>query len=1003
MTIELKLLGPVQVVWGEGKAPRFRSPKALALLGYLAAEARPVSRDHLVGLFWADDSDSDARGELRRVLHNLSTILPGCLEADRRTVRVRADAARRADTTAFRELQARGDAASLAAAVELYRGEFMEGLSLADCPEFETWLLTERERWRQAAWRVLDSVITLHVHRGEFEPALHYASRLVSLDAWREEAHVRLMLMLAKTGQREAALRQFETCRRLLADELGVEPSEQTRALYERIRAAASSRPRNLPPQPTPFIGRQTELVETTRLLADPHCRLLTIVGPGGVGKTRLAIEAAARRADTFLESAVYVSLAAVTSAQFLVTVIAEALGVRFSGNAPPKVQLIDHLRSQELLLLLDNFEHLMAGVDLVVDILREASDMKILVTSREKLNLREEWLFELDGLPYPPAGERDAATLAGYDAVQLFAQNARRVRRQFDLDGEADSVTRICRLLAGSPLGLELAAALTPIHSCAQIAADIARGLDALSATWRNMPERHRSLRAVFEHSWRSLTIEEQSAFRKLSVFRGGFTFDAARLVAGMTHPVLDALVAKSLLRRIDDEAGSPRYDIHEILRQYAAEMLDADPDEHRRTLTQHADYYAGYLSEQERLFASGATAQAAGGIHAEIDNIRAAWQGLVETRKFERLGQAVIPLHKFYESQSWFQEGIDLFARARIAMAEMQAEHSEAEQAAWARLHLHEAGLLIRTGSIGLARERVEVGLAVVRRRADAEALAFALNIAGSVAINAGEFSAARAQLQEALALYRQLDQRREMVKVLANLGNVAGRAGDYAYSIETLGEGLSLCREIGDRRGEAFFLNNLATAHLMLGNLAEARTRFEECLPVCEETGNVYVKMIALQNLGELCLKQTDHSRALSYCEEAVALARRMDSMSQLARGLKWLVLVRIERQEHATAWGHLREGLLAARASQSAMVTLDMLEAAAVWLLRNGERDRAVDLLTLLVQHPATEQHTRENATRLLIELGASAPSRSDEALLLEPVIETLLARPPVSEV
>lgn len=995
MPIELRLLGPVQVIWEKGKAPRFRSPKAIALLGYLAAEARPISRDHLIGLFWPDASDDQARSELRRVLHNLSTILPGCLETDRRTIHFQPAPAVDVDIVTFRELHAKGDAASLAAAAELYRGEFMEGVALADCPEFETWLITERERWRQAAWRVLDALITLHAHHGEFDQALRFASRLVALDPWREEAHRRLMLMLARTGQRDAALRQYGTCRRVLAEELGVEPTTETTALYERIKAAASRSP-NLPIQPTPFVGRQPELADLARLLADPHCRLLTIVGPGGVGKTRLATEVAACTVNAFLNGISYVSLTPVMSAEFLITAVAEALGLRFSGAASPRTQLLDHLRARELLLLLDNFEHLMAGVDLVADILRQAPEVKVLVTSREKLNLREEWLFELDGLPYPSAG----AALAGYDAVQLFAHNARRARHQFDVHSEIDSVARICRLLTGSPLGLELAAALVATQSCTQIADDIARSRDALSATWRNMPERHRSLRAVFDHSWRLLTPDEQRVFRRLSTFRGGFTLAAARQVAGLTPSILNALVAKSLLQRMGDDADSPRYDIHEILRQYAAEMLAAEPAEREQTSTQHAGYYAVFLQEREQRFNTSTVGEALAAIRREIDNVRAAWQRLVARRDLERIGRVIATLHKFYETQNWFQEGSDQLEQARAAIAPHADSLSMAERVIWGRLHAHEAGLLLRLGQVSRMRALAETAVSLLRGHAGADTLGFALNVAGAALIQAGEFVAARARLEEALALYRQAGNRKETVKVLANLGNVAGRAGDYAYSIETLGEGLSLCREIDDRRGEGFFLNNLAAVHLMLGNLAEARTHFEACLPVCEETGNLYVKTVALQNLGELCLRQADHSRALFFCEEAVALARRIDSVSQLARGLKWLALVQIERQEHATAWGHLREGLQAAQASQSAMIILDMLEAAAVWRLRNGELDRAVDLLTLLVRHAATEQHTREKATRLLNELNVTSDAPADdESLQLEKVVQALLATPP----
>lgn len=646
------------------------------------------------------------------------------------------------------------------------------------------------------------------------------------------------------------------------------------------------------------------------------------------------------------------------------------------------------------MLLVLDNFEHLMTGVDLVTDILREAPEVKVLVTSREKLNLREEWLFDVEGLPYP-AVDSDGATPETYDAVQLFAENARRARRRFDVNDEPDGVARICRLLAGSPLGLELAAALVTTHTCAQIADDIAASLDTLSAAWRNAPERHRSLRAVFEHSWRRLTPDQQRAFRRLSVFRGGFGFEAAQQVTGMKADMLEALVAKSLLHRFDRDWGEsePRYDLHDILRQYAAEML-AVAGERADAHARHAAYCVDFLRAQEHRFAAKEVGAAVSAMRGEIDNLRAAWQWLAAQRAIETLGQTVPTLHKFYEAQSWFQEGSDLFAAARQAIGAEIDRLPAGAQSAWGRLHAHEAGLLVRLGHARRAQELADVGLAVHRTHGDDQALAFALNIAGIARIGAGEFDAARTHLEEALALYRRDDNRQEIVKVLANLGSVAARSGDYTYAVATLQAGLSLCCDLGDRRGEAFFLNNLAAIHLMQGQLAKARTRFEECLPVCEETGNVYVKIIALQNLGEICVREGDPAQAQVYCNQGAALARQVGSVSQLARALKWLIVATIDLEDLEAAWQHLREGLRAARDSQSDVTMLDMLEAAAAWLLKTARREQAIDVLRLLDRHPATEEHTRSNARRLLDEVGQS--SEPGEVASPEATIEALLS-------
>jgi len=390
----------------------------------------------------------------------------------------------------------------------------MEGMSFPDCPEFDIWLVGEREFWRQRVIQSLQTLIDYHHRRGDDEEGVRLASRLLALAPWREEGHRQLMRFLARSGQRAAALAQYETCRRILQRELGVPPSAETRALYERIRDAPAPR-HNLPLEPTPFVGRGAELTEIARALNDAACRLLTLVGPGGVGKTRLAVRAARDQVRAFLHGVFFVPLAGLEEPHLLATAIAEALGLRLTGHEPAADQLLAYLRDKELLLVLDNFEHLLTpshteqAVSLVLKILQQAPGVKVMVTSHQRLNLRWEWLIEVKGLPYP---DRQAPAEATYSAVTLFVQSARRAMRR-SLEGEMEEVARLCRLLEGLPLGIELAAAWTGEYSCAEIARQVERGLDALSASAHDYPPRHRSLRAVCDYSWSLLNSEEQQA----------------------------------------------------------------------------------------------------------------------------------------------------------------------------------------------------------------------------------------------------------------------------------------------------------------------------------------------------------------------------------------------------------------------------------------------------------------------------------------------------------
>jgi hypothetical protein len=308
--------------------------------------------------------------------------------------------------------------AALRKAIELYRGDFLEGFHVRNAPGFEEWMLGEQERLRQLALQALHMLTTHHTMRGEYGAGVDYITRLLALDPWREEAHRQLMLLLARSGQRSAALAQYETCCRVLVEGLGVEPSAETTALYERIRAAPERR-HNLPPRPTSFVGREEELAVMGQHLANPDCRLLTVIGPGGIGKTRLALQVAAEQVDAFLHGVTFVPLASLLSAELLAPAIADALQLPLHGREAHKVQLLNHLRDKELLLVLDNFEHLVpTGLRLLLDILRAAPEVKLLVTSRERLNLRWEWVMALDGLPYPE------------ERLDIADWNARRCRR---------------------------------------------------------------------------------------------------------------------------------------------------------------------------------------------------------------------------------------------------------------------------------------------------------------------------------------------------------------------------------------------------------------------------------------------------------------------------------------------------------------------------------------------------------------------------------------------
>ncbi|MBM4459670.1 MAG: hypothetical protein FJ011_18230 [Chloroflexi bacterium] len=626
--LEIHLFGGLRITLNGVPQTDFMSQKVPALLAYLALNAGPQRRDDLAALLWGELPDSDARNNLRQALANLRRALDAHLHITRETAELRPDTVRLLDVSVFEDgLRLPADlppavrCARLEDAAALYRGDFLTGFFVRDAPAFEEWMLAQRARFRELALHALHTLAQLHLDAGRFDRAISAATRLLALDSWREETHRQLMLALARTGQRSAALAQYKRCRRLLAEELDVEPSAETTALYEQIKAAMRGPRHNLPPL-SGLVGRDTELTELRSRLASPDTRLLTILGPGGVGKTRLALEAAAASEPIFLNGVWLASLAEVAQAPALPAALADALGFAFSGARSLEPQLLDFLRRRELLLVLDNFEHLIApaALDLVCQILKHAPGVKLLVTSRERLNLTAEWLYDLAGLPFPANG----GDPTDYPAVQLFEQRAQRVRPGFALTADtAPAVTRICQMVEGLPLAIELAAAAMRTLSPSDLVAELSDGLSSLTSAARDLPERHRSLAAVFEHSWALLERSAQNNLAQLAIFRGGFDRAAAEAVAAASQPMLSTLADRSLLR-----IGRPgRYDMHPMAHQFARAKLAQHTAIYQQTRERHARYFARLVSQHEAQFHGQQDRQALARMQLEADNIRAAW----------------------------------------------------------------------------------------------------------------------------------------------------------------------------------------------------------------------------------------------------------------------------------------------------------------------------------------------------------------------------------------
>lgn len=846
--------------------------KAMALLAYLAVTRQAHSREALAALLFPDADSGRALAYVRNALWTLNKA-PGeswaILEDE--TVRFNPEAGIDVDVHQFRAMLAANstDPAAciemLTRAVGLYRGDFMAGFTLDDCPEFEEWRFFQAEALKREYAGALERLTNDLAETRDYEGALKFARRWLALDTLHEPVHRRLMHLYAVTGQHAAAVRQYQELGRLLDTELQTQPDMETQALYEAIQArriperdAARAGVRAthvsplqddteenstnghaagqviLPPQTTPFVGREWELGEINRLMSQPECRLLTLIGPGGIGKTRLAIRAASDMAAAFPDGVYFVALTSVCYCEYVAPTIMNALTFTPGRAEEAEQQLMNFLENKKLLLVLDNFEHLLDSAELVARLLAVAPQVKILVTSRERLNLQEEWLLETGGLHFPITA--DATDPADYPAVRLFMQSAVRVRRDFSPDDVA-AITRICHLVGGMPLALELAATWVQVLSVEQIAAEIQRSVDFLATNMRNVPERHRSLRAVFEYSWERLTPDEQSALNRLSVFRGGFQPEAAQATAGASLPVLLALVEKSLLRR--NPFGAPgRFEMHELLRQYAEQKLT--DSEQSDILLQHCRYYLDWLHSLTPALCSADEPRALDAIQQDLDNVRGAVRYGVDHRQFEVLNRGFHALWAFYFTRGHIEESCELMDRIERGLR--HDSPLPEERLLRGRVLSVLASNYNAQGQAENRDRSVDQAMPLLREFPDNPDAAYALILLGLAKNIAGrKYPLAKELALEGLAKSEALGYRYGVGFGLYALGQIEHVCTEYAAARDHLEQSLALSREIGQPGAIAMVLGMLLQSALTRGEYDEAHTFAEEAYRLTQLTGN------------------------------------------------------------------------------------------------------------------------------------------------------------------
>ncbi len=720
---------------------------------------------------------------------------------------------------------------------------------------------------------------------------------------------------------------------------------ERAKALgiLDDVRRTAVSPPIQLPAEPTPFVGRSDELADIKRHLGGT--RLLTLTGPGGMGKTRLALKVAEGVAGEFDDGCFFVSLAPLGSADRIVQTIAEGVRFPLATHEDPQHQLIRYLRKKELLLVIDNFEHLLDGVGYISEILEAAPAVKILATSRERLNLQSETILVVGGMDHPAvAGAADALQ---YDAVSLFVQSARKVRPGYHPSpGELKGIVEICQIVGGMPLGIELAAAWLHILNVDEVAEELEAGIDILATEVRDAPARHRSIHAVFDHSWFMLDKTEREIFMRLSVFRGGFTRHAAQQVAGASLQQLAGLVNKSLLSH-DPDSG--RLEFHEILRQYTQQKLEKIPEASASAQEAHAAYYAEFMEQRWGDLRGERQMLALAEIEADIENVRAAWRYYLDQRNAPRMQKFIHSFKEVYWIRGWYHAGRELFAEAVRAL---QGEEDEVSVTLYALAMAYQGYFMSFLGLSDQGYELAKQSIETLEQLNHPEALAIAYE---SVAMNSyclNRFMEEITGKNRLLKIATELDDKWLLALAFFEKSMVALRNKDYTEAERLAESSLNLNQEIGN--GIRSTLSLLALGHTALahGEYESARACYLRCLKISQETGFLW----------------------------------------GIEKGSKYLGKVALSMDKIAEAETYLRQSL---RITNEIGLTRDipnLLYEYACLLVAKGNSDKAAELLVLVLQHPASHQimlgegRIRDSAKDLLNQIEGVLPPETYSAAM-----------------
>ncbi len=984
MTARLILFGSPTVDHG-GESFALPFERRNQLLAFLALKRSWVGRAELAALLWPEQESKLAYTNLRKTLFRLQSLPWARVESQGGALRFDAETDVFAFETALREQR-------IADALPLRRGELLAGFDDDHSEAWSSWLNFERDRLR-LAWRnaALDR-LAVDIDTGE---GIDLSARLLDADPLDEAALRAHMSWLARGGQSARARQAYREFVGRLSEDLGLAPGAELRALHDSLGATVA--PPALVgssvfrPPDDGFVGRAVESRRIATLLAQDECRLLCLIGPGGVGKTRLARHALQELAPSYADGVAFIPLEDIAATSELGGRLARELGVPLTGSAEPLDQVVEFLRERQMLLVLDNFEQLAAGAATLERLLRACARTKLIVTSRVRLAIAMEWLLPLEGLPCPEVDDQDR--VEAFDAARLFVQAAHRVEPALVPAVEAASIVDICRQVQGLPLALELAAAWTRVLSCDAIAAELRQGSELLHAEDAAHPARHASIEVVFDQSWRLLSASERDALARLSVFRGGFSAEAARAIAAASLPVLGALVDKSLLQK-----DGARLSMHPLVQQLAFLRLAAG-ETREATERAHAAYFHRLLAQQRRVVGGG-DREALQAVDREFENCKTAWRWSAAHGETDALAKSVLTLLHFCDHRSRFEEGLSLL---RDALDSQSARDDARLEAMLLSAVAHLEYRLDRYPDAEATATRV---LAAARGTRDRDAKLQCLKVLGSCALRRGRHGDAKRFFEQALEQAPASIDPRNAAAMLDNLALVEKAMGRYDEALRLSLQSLAQYRRLGDVAGEALCLNNLGALHLAKEEYESADVCLHEGLAIGDRHGLVSTRGFIFANLAEVARKTGRPDSAEDYSRRALEVVQTTGNRGVASWLKQQLVLLALQRGDLTAARSELAAALGIATAIGVPALQLQGVMCFAEVLAAQGEPECARLVLTFAAAHPSTRAPDRDEFRARLAQWGA-APSAAPawpglelDELVHRIVVESSIAHAPL---